>query len=173
MPVYSVICTSLVSLIAFATSFIPGKSLFQVLTTLSGVSGLLTWLGICIAHYRFRKAFKVQGRDLSELPMRAPCFPFGDLFDIVACTAITLMTGYKSFYPPNAVGLTGHYLGVIFTVIGFFALKFYTRSHIVPLEDIDLDTGRSEFSTLEISKGKTMEGPWLRRILKRIYIIIS
>lgn len=137
------------------------------------MAGLVTWAGICVAHYRFRRAFKAQGRDLDELPMRAPCFPFGDLFDIAACTVIALMTGYRSFSPPSAVGLTGHYLGLIFTVIGFLVLKFYTKSQLVRLEDIDLDTGRSELSTLDVTNEKKVEGPWLRRIFKKIYIAIN
>lgn len=39
VPIYALICTTLVSLVTFATSFIPGKALFLVLTDLSGVAG--------------------------------------------------------------------------------------------------------------------------------------
>ncbi|KAI8333775.1 amino acid permease/ SLC12A domain-containing protein, partial [Blakeslea trispora] len=47
VPIYALICTTAVCLVTFATSFIPGKALFIVLTDLSGIAGFVTWGGIC------------------------------------------------------------------------------------------------------------------------------
>lgn len=38
---------------------------------LSGLSTLFTWGSICMCHIRFRKAWKVQGHSIDELPFRA------------------------------------------------------------------------------------------------------
>ncbi|KAJ7763036.1 amino acid permease/ SLC12A domain-containing protein [Mycena metata] len=43
-----------------------------------------TWIAIAAIHLRFQQAFKAQGRDLSDLPFRAPFAPF------LALTAIVL-----------------------------------------------------------------------------------
>jgi amino acid transporter len=38
---------------------------------LSGLSTIVTWLSINIAHIRFRAAWKAQGHTVDELPFRA------------------------------------------------------------------------------------------------------
>lgn len=162
VPLYALMCTTAVSLVAFATSFIPGSDLFTVLTTLVGVAGLTTWFGITVAHYRFRRAFAEQGRDLSDLPMRTPLHPFGDIFSMIACIAVALMTGYSYFKPANAVGLIGNYGGLILCLLGFTITKFYTKSKLVPLERMDLDTGRSDRKWTTEDEEDAMKLLWRR-----------
>jgi len=41
------------------------------LLALSGLSTLFTWGSICMCHIRFRKAWKVQGHSVEELPFTA------------------------------------------------------------------------------------------------------
>lgn len=150
----------------FATSFIPGKALFIVLTKLSGVAGFVTWGGICFAHYRFRKALKHQGRSIYDLPIKAPLHPFGDLFGMGACVVIALMAGYSYFDPADPVGLVGNYGGLIVCAILFIVLKVYSKSKMIPVDQIDIDTGRADLSFL---KQKTEEEdanlPWYKRFV--------
>ncbi|RCH86207.1 hypothetical protein CU098_006344, partial [Rhizopus stolonifer] len=168
VPIYSLICTTLVCLITFATSFIPGKALFLVLTNLSGVAGFVTWGGICFAHYRFRKALKHQGRLTSDLPITTPFHPFGDIFGMVACTVIALIAGYSYFVPADAVGLIGNYGGLIVCAILYITLKLWTKSKMIPIDQIDLDTGRADFSNIKEDSESEITGPWYKRIFKRI-----
>ncbi|KAG1222993.1 hypothetical protein G6F35_004940 [Rhizopus arrhizus] len=172
VPIYSLTCTALVCLVTFATSFIPGKALFLVLTSLSGVAGFVTWGGICFAHYRFRKAMKVQNRSLDSLPIRTPFHPFGDIFGMIACTVIALMAGYSYFVPPSAIGLIGNYAGLILCAIGYTITKIWTRSKMVPLELIDLDTGRADDIFTEEDRNE-ITGPWYARIGKRIVNVLT
>lgn len=48
-----------------------GGQVFDWLLALSGLSTLFTWLAICLSHIRFRKAWRVQGHSLEELPFTA------------------------------------------------------------------------------------------------------
>jgi amino acid permease len=50
---------------------------------LIGVNSLFTWIAIAAINLRFRRAFKAQNRDLSDLPFRAPFAPFLALSTIV------------------------------------------------------------------------------------------
>ncbi|KAI9252322.1 amino acid permease/ SLC12A domain-containing protein [Phascolomyces articulosus] len=172
VPVYALICTSLVSLITFATFFIPGRALFTVLTKLPGVAVLVTWTGICIAHFRFRRAFKLQNRDIKDLSMRAPWHPVGDILDVVVCPLIAIFTGYKYFDPARAVGIIGQYLGLILCLLGFILLKIFTKSKLIPLKDIDLDTDRTDIS-FEPQETPKLTGPWYIRAWKRIIIALT
>lgn len=159
----------------FATSFIPGKALFLVLTKLSGVAGFVTWGGICFAHYRFRKAMKYQGRSTDDLPIKAPFHPFGDIFGMVACVVISLMAGYSYFVPADPVGLIGNYAGLIVCAILFIVLKIWTRSKMIPVDQIDIDTGRADFSqyTTKEEEKAAISGPWYKRAWKRFVIIVT
>ncbi|KAI7893228.1 amino acid permease/ SLC12A domain-containing protein [Mucor mucedo] len=174
VPIWSLVCTALVSLVTFATSFIPGKALFVVLTKLSGVAGFVTWGGICLAHYRFRKAIVYQGRSIKELPIAAPFHPFGDLFGMFACVVISLMAGYSYFKPADPVGLVGNYAGLIVCAILFIVLKIYTRSKLIPIDEIDLDTGRAD-SSLYVNNDDQSEitGPWYKKAWKRFVIVVT
>lgn len=174
VPIWSLICTSLICLVTFATSFIPGKALFLVLTALSGVAGFVTWGGICFAHYRFRKAMIYQGRSIKELPIAAPFHPFGDIFGMLACTVIALISGYSYFVPADAVGLIGNYAGLIVCAILFIVLKFYTGSKMVPISEIDLDTGRADASLYVDNDGDSeITGPWYVKAWKHFIIVMT
>lgn len=168
------ICTALVSLVTFATSFIPGKALFIVLTSLSGVAGFVTWGGICFAHYRFRKALKYQGRSLDELPIKAPFHPFGDIFGMIACWVIALIAGYSYFVPADPVGLIGNYGGLIVCAILYIVLKIRTKSKMIPIDQIDIDTGRADISQYVDSEDTAeITGPWYKRAWRRFVIIFT
>jgi lysine-specific permease len=167
-------CTALISLVTFATSFIPGKALFIVLTKLSGVAGFVTWGGICFAHYRFRKAIVYQGRSIKDLPIAAPFHPFGDIFGMVACVVIALIAGYSYFVPADPVGLVGNYGGLIVCGILFIVLKVYTRSKMIPIDQIDLDTGRADPSMYIDNDNKSdITGPWYTKAWKRFVIVVT
>ncbi|KAG2222082.1 hypothetical protein INT45_007968 [Circinella minor] len=178
VPIWALTCTALVSLVCFVTSVIPGKALYQVLVSLSGVAGFVTWGSICLAHFRFRQAFKAQGRDLDILPFKAPWHPFGDIFDIIGCTVCALISGYSFFSPPSAVGLIGNYAGLIFCGVGFCITKWWSKSKMVPLMEIDLDTGVSELVTDkelrdQMLQERVIEGTWYQKIWKRIVIVFT
>lgn len=50
VPIYSLICTSAVSLVCFLTSWIPGAALFLVLSSLAGIAGLVSAQHIIIKY---------------------------------------------------------------------------------------------------------------------------
>ncbi|KAL7320162.1 hypothetical protein PS15m_000082 [Mucor circinelloides] len=173
VPVWSLTLTGIIGLVTFATSFIPGKALFIVLTDLSGIAGFVTWGGICLAHYRFRKALKYHGRSVAQLPIKAPFHPFGDIFGMIACVVIALMAGYSYFVPADPVGLIGNYGGLIAVAILFIVLKIYTKSKLIPISEIDVDSGRAEYETFKEEEDKVIEGPRWKRALKQVVHVVT
>lgn len=173
VPIYALTCSALVSVVTFVTSLIPGKALYSVLTSLSGVAGFVTWAGIALSHYRFRLAFKAQNKDFSIIPIRAPYHPFGDLFVMVACCVIALMTGYSYFYPPDPVGLVGNYAGIILCAIGWAITKWWTKSKMIPPAEIDVDTGVSDQIGKQEEEKTDITGNFFQRMWKRLLIIFT
>lgn len=171
--------TAFIGLITFATSFIPGKALFVVLTDLSGVAGFVTWGGICLSHYRFRKALKYQGRSIAQLPITTPFHPFGDIFGMIACVVIALIAGYSYFVPADPVGLIGNYGGLIAVAILYIILKLRTKSKLIPISEIDIDSGRADYDTYEMENSdygddtSSVIGLGWKRTLKKIISIVT
>lgn len=154
VPIYSLICTSAVSLVCFFTSWIPGNALFMVLASLAGIAGLITWFAIAFSHYRFRKAMIVQGKDLNQLPYIAPGHPYMNLISIGACAVIILISGWSYFVPADPIGLVGSYGGLVIALGGYIILRIWKKTKLIPLEEIDLDTGVRYFSIEELDAEK-------------------
>lgn len=57
--------------LAYITLASSGVTVFDWLLALSGLAALFTWGSICLAHIRFRAAWKHHGHTLDELPFRA------------------------------------------------------------------------------------------------------
>lgn len=136
------------------TSFIPGAALFLVLSSLAGIAGLITWFAIALSHYRFRKALIVQGKDLNQLPYIAPGHPYMNILAMVVCVVIILISGWSYFVPADPIGLVGSYGGFIIVVGAYAILKFWTKSKLIPLDQIDLDTGVRYFTVEELDAEK-------------------
>ena len=141
IPVYALLATLAVGSLAFLTSFFGDGVVYIWLLNASGLSGFIAWLGIAISHYRFRRAYVAQGKDLNDLPYRSKLFPFGPLFAFVVCMIVVLGQNYAAF-----TGGTIDWYGVVVSYIGlplFLALwigyKIKHKTKVVPLKDADLE----------------------------------
>lgn len=96
IPVNALIITSLVGMLAFLSSFLGEGVVFMWLLNSSGLSGFLSWIGIALCHYRFRKAYMAQGKDISNLPYKAKWFPFSPIISIILCMIIIVGQEYNA-----------------------------------------------------------------------------
>src|SRR5690606_13450477 len=97
VPSAALAMTAAVGMLAFLASLFGEGLVYIWLLNASGMCGFLAWLGIAISHYRFRRAFKAQGRSTSELPYRARWFPFGPLLAFAICAVVIAGQGYAQF----------------------------------------------------------------------------
>ncbi|MGE7589050.1 amino acid permease [Peribacillus sp. NPDC101480] len=140
VPVNALIVTSLVGCVAFLASFFGDGVVYIWLLNASGMAGFVTWVGIAIAHYRFRKAYAAQGLDMNALPFRAQGFPFGPIFALVLCIIIIIGQGYQAFSSDgidwNSMFVS--YIGLILFFVLWFGYKIKHKTKIIPLEECDL-----------------------------------
>jgi len=139
VPVNALIVTSLVGTLAFTTTFFGDGVVYVWLLNASGMAGFVTWVGIALAHYRFRKAYVAQGRDLNDLPYRAKLFPFGPLFALGICLLVILGQNYEAFTGGSIdwLGVLSAYIGLPLFFVLWFGYKFIKKTKIVPLEECD------------------------------------
>lgn len=70
-PLFSTIAIIVCGLLAYMNLAATGETIFDWLLALSGLAALFTWGSICIAHIRFRAAWKHHGHTVDEIPFQA------------------------------------------------------------------------------------------------------
>lgn len=140
VPVNALIVTSLVGTIAFLASLFGDGTVYVWLLNASGMSGFIAWLGIAISHYRFRRAFAAQGKDLSLLPYKAKLFPFGPIFAFVVCGFVVLGQNYSAFMGDRIDwnGVFVSYIGIPLFLILWLGYKLTKKTKLIQLKDCDL-----------------------------------
>ncbi|TGZ80907.1 amino acid permease [Ascodesmis nigricans] len=125
---------------------------YEALITLSGVATFIVWGTICLVHIRFRKAMAVQGRSLEELPFKALWYPYGTYAALAANVFLIFFQGYTAFLSPfDSTSFVVSYILLPVFVIFYFGYKYWNKTTIVKLADIDLMSGRRVVEE-EISK---------------------
>jgi lysine-specific permease len=178
IPLWSVLATCAVGCLAFLTSLFGSGVVFNWLTCLTSLAGLITWVAISITHVQFRRGFLAQGRALTSLPYVAPFFPFCDMFVIVIGTIIIFGQGYTSFIAPiTATGVISTYIGLILAVVLYLGHKIWKRPSFVKCEDMDFETGTIKETIMDTrDDGYDENGnkiPLWKRVLKKFVNIIA
>ncbi|KAI9303250.1 amino acid permease/ SLC12A domain-containing protein [Cunninghamella echinulata] len=182
VPIYAVLTSCLIGCLAFLTSLFGSGVVFNWLTRLTSLAGLITWVIISITHLRFRQGYVSQGRPLSALPYVAPLYPFCDIFVIVVGIIVILGQGYQAFIPPvNGGVVVGSYIGLILALVLYFGHKIIRRPSFVKCEDMDFETGTLKVSGHIDTNGdgeldsddEDKNAPIWKRILKKMINIIA
>ncbi|GAA5954880.1 hypothetical protein JCM21900_004975 [Sporobolomyces salmonicolor] len=150
-PLFSVIAVLLFGPIAYVNVVSAGDTVFNWLLALSGLSTLFTWLSICLCHIRFRKAWKVQGHSVDELPFQAMGGVYGSWLGAILVILVLIAQFYVAIWPLGGQAETASkraedfflvYLAA--PVLLFFWLCAYIKNRTLPYKahEIDLDTGR-------------------------------
>lgn len=137
IPVFALLGTTFVGLLTFLASIF-GTRIYTFLVNSSGLSGFIAWIGIAIAHYRFRRAFITQGHDLSELKYHAKWFPFGPLLALVLCILVMVGQDIKSFANFDWQAISVTYMSIPIFLVLFFYYKLKHKTKLIPLDEVDL-----------------------------------
>ncbi|CEJ93903.1 Putative Amino acid permease [[Torrubiella] hemipterigena] len=150
-PLPSVIAIIAFAPLAYLTLASSGSVVFDWLSALSGLAALFTWGSICLAHIRFRAAWKHHGHTLDEIPFRAAGGVWGSWFGIFLIVIVLMAQFYTAVAAP--IGKSGlgtaesffkSYLAIfvvaLFWVIGYL----WKREGWMSVDKIDVDTGRRE-----------------------------
>lgn len=140
IPVPALLATTFIGLFAFLTSLVGEGTAYNWLINISGVSGFIAWIGIAVSHYRFRRAFKAQGKSLEELPYKASFFPFGPIFAFALCIFVTLGQNYMAFLGTELDwnGIIASYIGIPIFLSLFLGYKIIKKTKLIPLKEVNL-----------------------------------
>ncbi|WP_209700817.1 amino acid permease [Clostridium algifaecis] len=145
VPINALIITTLVASLCFLTGLYAQSSVYVWLVAASGLAGFIAWLGIAICHYRFRKAYVAQKKDLSALKYKAKLFPVGPIIAFILCTIVVLGQGITYFQGSKIdwAGVTSSYIGLPLFLLLFVIYKKVYHTKIVKLKDVNLSEGEN------------------------------
>jgi len=156
-PLWSVVAILVFGPLAYINIADVGSSVFDWLLALSGLSTLFTWLSICVTHIRFRKAWKVQGHSVEELPFTAIGGVYGSWCGAILIVLVLIAQFYIAIWPIGGTKSGGEAAEDFFLV--YLALPIlllfwgigYAWKRTLPkrAHEIDLDTGRKSWLTVE------------------------
>lgn len=141
VPVNAIFMTLIVACTAFLASFIGDGKIYYVLYNISGITAFFAWLGIAICHYRFRKAYTAQGRDLKELKFRAKFYPFGPIIAMILCVIVIFGANIWVFQADTFswFDFISNYICIPIFVALYLVYKFVKKTKIVPLKECDFE----------------------------------
>lgn len=147
---------------------------FTWLLALSGLSSIFTWSSICYAHIRFRKAWKQQGNQLSDLVYQSPVGTIGSWIGLISLLLVLVAQLWVAVDPVGnssssskdiAVNFFQAYLAAPVVLVFYVGYKIWYRTSFVRVKDMDLKTGRqleSSFWRDKMREDRSMWPKWKR-----------
>jgi amino acid transporter len=193
-PLMSTIFILAFGVLGYVSLASSGALVFDWLLALSGLAALFTWGSICLAHIRFRQAWKLQGHTLDEIPFKAAFGVTGSWIGLILILLV-LVAQVSSPKPPQSIhNLTGKqfytalsplgvdgigtaedffksYLALPVVLIFFVCGYFWKKTGWLGVRDIDVDTGRREVDWERINayKAKVATYPAWKRLLVAMF----
>ena len=138
VPVRALGATALVGAAGFLTAVVGQDTAYTWLLNVSALCGFIVWLGIAVCHFRFRRAYVLQGNDPADLPYQAPWFPLGPVLAFTLCALVILGQNYEAVFKGQLVEVLSSYIGLpVFGAI-WLGHRLVTGSRMVRLEEADV-----------------------------------
>ncbi|MCP3740032.1 amino acid permease [Rossellomorea sp. BNER] len=119
VPLNALLFTISFSLLSLLTSFIAADTVFVLLMSIAGISVTISWMGIALSQYMFRRKFIRAGGKTEDLQYKVPFYPFVPLFCLGFCTLILV---FLAFDPTQRIGLF-YGIGFLIACILFYKFK--------------------------------------------------
>lgn len=176
-PIWAITLASVLGLLAFLAASDKQQEAFDWMLALSGLSSIFTWGSICLAHIRFRQAWRLQGHSLDELAFRSQPGVIGSWIGFLFNCLVLIAQFWTGFAPVGYADMTGRELTENFfkaylaapVVIAFYVpYKLFYRTPFMRTSDMDLKTGRRELDLAQlIAEERAEQAAWPR--WKRVY----
>lgn len=169
-PVFSIMLSSAFGFLAFLAASSSEDKAFLWMQALSGLSSIFTWGSICLAHIRFRRAWRLQGHDLDDLAFRSQAGVAGSWIGLIFNILALIAQFWTGFSPPTPNGVSPPkgtaalienffqaYLAVPVVLLCFVSYKIYFQTSIMHCRNMDLKTGIRELNLAELKEEERLE----------------
>lgn len=141
VPVNSLLLTTFVASACFLTGLYAESTVYVWLVAASGLAGFIAWVGIALCHYRFRKAYIFQKRDLNKLVYKAKLFPLGPIIALLLCIVVILGQGISYFEGAKVDwnGIIASYIGLPIFLTLYLSYKIKHKTKVIKLIDVNFN----------------------------------
>jgi amino acid transporter len=149
-PLVAILITNVFGLLSFIAASDKQGDVFDWLMSIAGLSSIFTWLSICLAHIRFRRALSLQGRYTDELTFKSQTGVIGSWYGVCLNTLVLIAQFWLSMFPLkkklSATDFFQGYLGFVVLVVFYLGHKIWKGNWILFVRaiNIDIDIGRRE-----------------------------
>ncbi|KAK4038745.1 amino acid permease [Parachaetomium inaequale] len=98
-PLVAILVVSAVGLLGYLADLEEQTDVLNWLLAVSGLSSVFTWGSICLAHIRFRRAWRAKGRSLRELAFRSQVGVTGSWIGLVLNVLVLLAQFWTAAWP--------------------------------------------------------------------------
>ncbi|KAG2731722.1 hypothetical protein G9P44_005309 [Scheffersomyces stipitis] len=154
VPYAAVILMNLFGFLSLMNISTGAAKAYGYIVNLSGVAVFIVWGNVCFYHIRFRQAWKLQGRSVSELPYKGLWYPILPIFGIVLNVFLALVQGWSYFKPFDAGNFVDAYVLLPFFGLLYVFFKLVNRTKWVNLSEVDLDEGRRKDVRDHVTSGE-------------------
>lgn len=153
-PLFCVLLQLLCGFLAFVNEAAAGETVFNWLLALSGISNFFVWASICLAHMRFRAAWKHNGRTTDELAYAAPFGAWGSAVGLGLNILCLIAEFYVSVASLDAQSFFENYLAAPIAIALYLAWKVYAHFSTDPhVENRSFFKGFISASEIDILSG--------------------
>lgn len=158
-PIVSIGIASVLGFLAFLAGSSAQGAAFNWMLALSGLSSIFTWGSICLAHIRFRKAWKVQGHTLDELAFTSQPGLIGSWVGFILNCLVLIAQFWTGFAPIGYADESTSdlvedffmaYLAAPVVILFYVVYKMYYKTPFVRSHNMDLHTGIRELNLTEL-----------------------
>lgn len=150
-PLVAILITNAFGLLGFLASLENQGTVFTWLFSVCSLAAFFTWIAICFTHLRFRWALHAQGRSTDEVIFVSPLGIWGSLGGMTVLILIVMGLIWTAIWPIGSLADVESFFQsclslplLIVLCLGFKIYKGTLNQWLIPLEEIDLDTGRRE-----------------------------
>lgn len=147
-PMVGIAVSAALGLLGYLAASPKQGEAFTWMLAISGLSSIITWGSICLAHIRFRDGWKAQGHSIDELAYQSQPGVFGSWFGLLLNCLVLIAQFWVAVWPigqdPDAETFFSIYLTVPVVLAFYIPYKIIYRTPFVRAATMDLVTGRRE-----------------------------
>jgi amino acid transporter len=172
VPYLAVLFTWAIGLLSYLNVSNSGAQVFTWFMNISTMSGFVAWIIVMITYLRFRKAMAYNNM-LDSLPYRTPLQPYATYIVLFLLSILTITSGFHIFIGDNWD--VQNFIASYVTLPIFFALYlghkvwfyrgrlFKRSSWAIPIEEVDVISGKKEMDELEAMDVPPVAKNWLQK----------
>lgn len=154
-PLVAIGVASTVGFVAYTADSGSEVVILSWMLALSGLSSIFTWGSICLAHIRFRRAWKAQGHSLDELAFQSQSGVFGSWIGFIFNCLVLVAQFWTGFWPvgyeemtirQQVESLALDYLAAPIVIAFYLFYKIYHKTTFMRSDEMDLRIGIREWN---------------------------